>query len=351
MMKKVLVGVLAVLLLAECALAEGGLSISFGIPFGDRRRRHHCDQSCDRHRQDPYVGVRYRSGTSIRRRTPSHRPGLSIGYSQWWGRDRQDPYVGLRYRSGTSMRRIPSHGPGLSIGYSQSWGRDRQVVREGREARQSIRDLIDDLRFGSRSERERAAKELGRLPVDDVVGALTEALLRDPDKNVRKEAARSLGKLGAEEARPALRHAARSDTSKRVRKAAEEALDQLRPPLPPLVRREYRYPEPDYDRFDREYRQPYDKLDRLLRELRSGDEDDREEAAKKLGKLEDRRAVPALVDVLRRDPEEDVREKAAEALGRIGDRSALPALRWAERHDREDDVREEAEEAIEKITD
>ncbi len=314
MMKKVLVGVLAVLLLAECALAEGRLSISFGIPFGDRSRRHHRDQSWGRDRQGPYFGVRYRLGPSIRQRTPSRRPGLTIGYSQ-------------------------------------SWGRDRQVVREVRGARQSVRDLIHDLRFGSRSERERAAKELGRLPVDDVVGALTEALLRDPDKNVRKEAARSLGKLGAEEARPALRHAVRFDTSKRVRKAAEKALGQLPPPLPPLVRREYRYPEPDYGRFDREYREAYDKLDRLLRELRSGDEDDREEAAKKLGKLEDRRAVPALVDVLRRDPEEDVREKAAEALGRIGDRSALPALRWAERHDREDDVREEAEEAIEKITD
>ncbi len=317
-MKKVLVGVLAVLLLAECALAEGGLSISFGIPFGQRDRRDHRDRDYGRHRQDPYVGVRYRLGPSIRQRTPSRRPA----------------------------RR-----PGLTIGYSQWWGRDRQVVREVRGARQSVRDLIHDLRFGSRSERERAAKELGRLPVDDVVGALTEALLRDPDKNVRKEAARSLGKLGAEEARPALRHAVRFDTSKRVRKAAEEALGQLRPPLPPLVRREYRYPEPDYGRFDREYREAYDKLDRLLRELRSADEDDREEAAKKLGKLEDRRAVPALVHVLRRDPEEDVREKAAEALGRIGDRSALPALRWAERHDREDDVREEAEEAIEKITD
>ncbi|MCK4299337.1 MAG: hypothetical protein KAX80_07385, partial [Planctomycetes bacterium] len=150
MMKKVLVGVLAVLLLAECALAEGRLSISFGIPFGRRDRRDHRDRDYDRHRQDPYVGVRHRLGPSMRQRTPSRRPGLIIGYSQ-------------------------------------SWGRDRQVVREVREARQSIRDLIHDLRFGSRSERERAAKELGRLPVDGVVGALTEALLRDPDKNVRKE--------------------------------------------------------------------------------------------------------------------------------------------------------------------
>ena len=109
-MKKVLVGVLAVLLLAECALAEGRLSISFGIPFGDRSRRHHCDQSCRQHRQAPYVGVRYRLGPSIRQRTPSRRPGLTIGYSQWWGRD-------------------------------------RQVVREVRGVRQPIRDFIHDLRF------------------------------------------------------------------------------------------------------------------------------------------------------------------------------------------------------------
>jgi len=171
------------------------------------------------------------------------------------------------------------------------------------------------------------------------VDALIDSLLQDPEKDVRKEAARSLGRLNAQQARSALSHAARYDSSKRVRKAAEQALRSLRPePRRPYARWDYR---------DRRH----EALERLLGDLRFGRDSEREDAAEKLGKLGDGRAVPALVDALRNDPEEDVREEAAEALGRIGDRSALPALRWAARHDREDDVRDEARKAIKRITD
>ena len=337
-MRKRLLGALTTLvltgLLAGESFAGGGLSISFGIPFGRRRP----DDGPRGYRREPYLGVRYRAGSSTRGEKP---------YERWDERPRGR--WGERPHERWGDR--PYYRPGLDIEYEYRWGSDRVVRREGAEARESTRDLIQALRFGSQGERERAAKELGRLPVDDVVGALTEALLRDPDKDVRKEAAQSLGNLGAEEARPALLHAARFDTSKRVREAAEKALTQLRPTVRLPAWQEYRYPERDYERFDREYREASAKLDRLLRELGSDDKDDREDAAKDLGKLEDRRAVPALVDVLHRDPEEDVRQEAAEALGRIKDRSALSALRWAERHDPEEDVREEAEKAIEKITD
>ena len=302
-------------LLAAPSPAEGGLSISFGIPFG---RRH-------------YHPERYR------RR----------GYEP-------RPYLGVRYWSGSSVRRYqPYFGPDWGVSYRYGWGGRGEVDREGREARRATRDLIQALRFGSSRERERAARELGRLPVDEVTEALTESLLGDPDRDVRQEAARSLGNLGAEEARPALRRTARFDPSSRVRRAAQEALRRLGPPRPrPPVW--FGEPQPGWDgppplrrRQDRHLADLYKYLERL----RFGDKGDRKDAAKKLGKLEDPRAVPALVGALRSDPEEDVREEAAEALGRIGDPSALSALRWAARRDREDDVRKEARKAIKKITD
>ena len=315
------VALVATGVLASSALAGGGLSISFGIPFGDRDRHEGRYDRFDRYNRDSRVG-RY---------------------------DR-DPRFGVQFRLGPSIDRLRR----------PVSGRYADIGREGREAQQSIRRLIQALRRGSQSERERAARQLGRVPMANVNQALIDALLHDPDKDVRKEAAKSLGNLGAEQAVPALRYAERFDPSKRVREAAEHALREIRRRHPNApVWREPRYPDRDRDDrfwehrrdFDPEWDRAYSELHRLLQELAFGDKGDRKDAAKKLGKLEDRRAVPALIDALRRDPEEDVREEAAEALGRIGDRSALPALRWAERYDEEKDVRKEAEKAIDKITD
>lgn len=68
-----------------------------------------------------------------------------------------------------------------------------------------------------------------------------------------------------------------------------------------------------------------DEVDSQIAKLTSGEDDEREEAAERLGQLRDPRAVPALVQALR-DSEDEVVEKAAESLGQIGHPSALEPL-------------------------
>jgi hypothetical protein len=70
-------------------------------------------------------------------------------------------------------------------------------------------------------------------------------------------------------------------------------------------------------------------------------------AALTLGRLEDKRAISALVKALD-DEHHNVRALAAVALGRIGDPSVLPALEKASK-DQEEVVRRRAREAIEAI--
>ena len=197
---------LVLVALSAAAWADGSFSIGVNIPVGSRSRDHvDRGRSSRGHSSFPY-DRRYL-------RSPGYGDSLRFGW------------------------------PGISFGYTYSWGDSRESARDGRQARGSIGDLIWTLRYGSSSERKRAARELGQLPVDNVTDALIDALLHDPDKDVRKEAARSLAKLGAEEAWPALRYAARSDPSKRVRDAAEDALKKLAPePLPWPYRQEVKPP-------------------------------------------------------------------------------------------------------------
>ncbi len=60
-------------------------------------------------------------------------------------------------------------------------------------------------------------------------------------------------------------------------------------------------------------------------------------------------SVAALIDALINDPQPDVREQAAKSLGKIGDRMALPFLQAAQNGDNVDSVREMAEKALNKI--
>ncbi len=67
-----------------------------------------------------------------------------------------------------------------------------------------------------------------------------------------------------------------------------------------------------------------------LRALKSGNDSDRENAARKLGDCGNTSVVPALIAALS-DPEWDVRTDVAEALGKLGDVRAVEALAQAAR--------------------
>jgi len=66
-------------------------------------------------------------------------------------------------------------------------------------------------------------------------------------------------------------------------------------------------------------------FDDVVRALQSHDEEVREEAARALGELGDRRAVNPLIELLG-DDNRYVRREAAKSLGKIGDEHAIPAL-------------------------
>jgi len=63
----------------------------------------------------------------------------------------------------------------------------------------------------------------------------------------------------------------------------------------------------------------------VLKALRSGDDDDREEAARALGELRKPEGVDPLISALS-DPSRYVRREAAKALGAIGDERSIPPL-------------------------
>jgi HEAT repeats len=91
-----------------------------------------------------------------------------------------------------------------------------------------------------------------------------------------------------------------------------------------------------------------DKIDDLTRALMQDPSYKvRVQAALILGKLNDRRAVPALVQALR-DENESVRGVAATSLGRIGDRSAASALQQAT-NDPSEFVRSQAKKALDQF--
>ena len=74
----------------------------------------------------------------------------------------------------------------------------------------------------------------------------------------------------------------------------------------------------------------------------------RVQAALVLGKLNDKRAVPALIQALH-DENETVRGVAATSLGRIGDKAAANALMVASTSDASEFVRSQAKRALEIV--
>ena len=88
-------------------------------------------------------------------------------------------------------------------------------------------EYLEDLRFGSRLIRERAAEKLVEHRGTQAVAALINVLINDYDTDVRLAAARSLSEMDDHMAVPFLELAAASDESKAVRKAAKEAVEGI----------------------------------------------------------------------------------------------------------------------------
>ena len=93
----------------------------------------------------------------------------------------------------------------------------------------------------------------------------------------------------------------------------------------------------------------YDRIDVLVDRLKYGDVAARKDAADELGRSRTLRALYPLVYALEYDAEPIVRYHAARALGRLGYRDALPALRRSAETDPEEVVRTESADSVEKI--
>jgi HEAT repeat protein len=91
------------------------------------------------------------------------------------------------------------------------------------------------------------------------------------------------------------------------------------------------------------------EIDACIQQLRSSQDQTRAEALVQLGRLKAERATGPMVKALNDDPTPAVREAAARGLGLIGARSALPALQRAALQDSDRDVRHSASFAADVI--
>lgn len=162
-----------------------------------------------------------------------------------------------------------------------------------------------------------AAKAILSLPASESVGALTP-LLNDKDEFVRREAAYALGLTKSKSATQALTGLLLNDKEDGVRSAAAVALGDIGDEAAVVSLATVLAPELVTQGTKRKI-----KAEKNVFVLRA--------AAKSLGQIKSRAAVPALVAALGNDRHvDDVRREAALALGMIKDPAALPALRSAQ---------------------
>ena len=90
-----------------------------------------------------------------------------------------------------------------------------------------LAEYLEDLRYGSSSERKHAAEKLDDYKGTQPVAALINAMINDRDDDVREEAAESLGKIGDRMALGFLKVAQRNDRDKSVRKDAKKAIERI----------------------------------------------------------------------------------------------------------------------------
>ncbi|MEP6920500.1 MAG: HEAT repeat domain-containing protein [bacterium] len=154
------------------------------------------------------------------------------------------------------------------------------------------------------------------LPADESAIALIP-LLSDKDEFVRQETAYALGRTKSRSAAPTLIERLASDQSDGVRGAAAIALGQIGDDASVISLVQVLRPNSAVASGKKSKKKK--KIENAL-VLRA--------AARSLGLIGNRAAVPALLSVVGDDKgEDDVRREAATALGLIGDPSALPILK------------------------
>lgn len=186
----------------------------------------------------------------------------------------------------------------------------------------AVSALASALSDASPSVRALALAALGERADQTIVSQVIARLTSDKDAFVRKAAAYALGKFSGPQRTDALIAALR-DKDQEVRSAATVSLGH----------------HPDASAMAALASALSDKSDFV-----------RAHAARALGINGGgaRQAVPALIRILRSDPDNEVKRQAATALGLIGDRSALPALEHVI-HDRDSYLAQAARESIRLI--
>lgn len=201
--------------------------------------------------------------------------------------------------------------------------------------------------------RRTAAQALGKIASPQAAPALVEAL-RDPDATVRQQAAWALGRLDPESLGQERSPLAPLlfDPDPTVREAAAEALGQTGDTQAGLewLERQVLAPgvDPDVKRWAAaalgamEARSSQGLLRKMLQDR---DPVVRRWAAAALAEIGDEQAVPALSELLRKDPDAGVRLEAAFRLGKFAGGAATSALTAALK-DRDEDVRRQASAAL-----
>lgn len=165
--------------------------------------------------------------------------------------------------------------------------------------------------------RATATRAVLSLPPDEAA-ALLIPLLRDRSEFVRQEAAYALGNTKSRTAVQALVAVLEKDRSAGARGAVAVALGEIADESATL---------PLVEALDQS-RRASGLFDRIRRRKVEENEFVRRSAARSLGQIGSRAAVPILIAVLARPGAgDDVRREAARSLGMIGDTAAIPALR------------------------
>lgn len=185
------------------------------------------------------------------------------------------------------------------------------------------RVAVSALKDPSPSVRATAASSVLDLPGEESAGYLLP-LLSDKDEFVRREAAYALGKTRSSGAVASLIERLLVDKQDGVRGAAAVALGDIAdasavPALAAVVSSEAISTGSTGSTGKKNSKSRKEQNPFVLRA-----------AARSLGQIGNRNAVPALIAALQNDKtEDDVRREVAGALGLIGDPSSIPALRAA----------------------